>query len=66
MQVVIFFAFFLLVDLFGLADFVVFIGNGKISNAQTTFYCTYTPNLVSVNQYNLDVLLKNLNEWLVD
>ncbi len=28
MQAVIFFAFFLLVDLFGLADFVVFIGNG--------------------------------------
>jgi hypothetical protein len=30
MQAVIFFAFFLLVDLFGLADFVVFLGNGMI------------------------------------
>ncbi len=28
MQAVIFFAFFLLVDLFGLADFVIFLGNG--------------------------------------
>jgi hypothetical protein len=30
MQAVIFCAFFLLVDLFGLADFVVFLGNGTI------------------------------------
>ncbi len=34
---------------------------------QTIFYCTVYPNLVSVNQYNNpDILLKNLNEWLVD
>ena len=30
MQAVIFCAFFLLVDLFGLAEFVVFLGNGVI------------------------------------
>jgi hypothetical protein len=43
MQAVIFFALFLLVDLFGLADFVLFLGNGEISNAQTIFYCTVYP-----------------------
>ncbi len=67
MQAVIFFAFFLLVDLFGLADFVVFLGNGETQMHRQFFTVPYTPNFVSVNQYNsLDVLLKNLNEWLVD
>ena len=65
MQAVIFCAFLLLVDLFGLADFVVFLGNGEIPNAHCTdnFLLYRIPNPASVNQYNnLDVLLKNLNE----
>ena len=37
MQAVIFFAFFLLVDLFGLADFVVFLGNGVIHGKQRRY-----------------------------
>jgi hypothetical protein len=63
MQAVIFCAFFLLVDLFGSADFAVFIGNGvihvnkggmKLSGdlqcKDIFFTVPYTPNLKLVNQ----------------
>ncbi len=61
MQAVIFFAFFLLVDLFGLADFVVFLGNWEISNADNFFSCTVYPESSNVSMIALFTFLASMH-----